>query len=251
MTAIQNPEVASKFASYPPKARKSMLALRALVLAAVCCASNAAGSKNGYSLLAGSDERCDALASIASGEERNGYATLSSLGRFLPLKDELSESLEATRVRDFDFDNDGVPDQVYFREEFTRYQDATIWYVYRGPLRDVGDLPREVATLTVYPCQFDSTVSESRACAPISQDADDATVNVSVEGITPSVSFRVRYTNVFPVFENRKTLLLLKSTSRDTRDYAAVIEPTGSRTFRALCIFKRGASKRGPDESAK
>jgi hypothetical protein len=33
MTPIQNPEVAAKFESYPPKAKKAMLALRTLVLA--------------------------------------------------------------------------------------------------------------------------------------------------------------------------------------------------------------------------
>jgi hypothetical protein len=212
-------------------------------LIATCCASNAAGHKNVYSIVAGNDERCDALASIANGEKRQGYATLSGLGRLLPLKHELPDMLEATRVGDFDFDNDGVADQVYFREEFTTYQEATLWYVFRGPLREVGDLPREVATLTVYPCQFDPTVSESRACAPISQEADEATVNVTVGGFTPAVSFRARYTNAFPVFENRKTLLLLTSASRDTQEYAAAIEPTGDRTYRALCIFKRQAAR--------
>jgi hypothetical protein len=118
-------------------------------LIATCCVANSAGNKSGYAIVAGSDERCDALASVAGGEARHGYETLKGLGRFLPLKHELSESLEATRVRDFDFDNDGAPDQVYFREEFNTYQQATIWYVFRGPLHEMGDQPREMAALTM------------------------------------------------------------------------------------------------------
>jgi hypothetical protein len=214
-------------------------------LLAISYISKASDTGHAYSLVAGRDKRCGPLTSIVNGGNRRGYTRLDSLGSLLPLKHELVGSVRASRVRDFDFDNDGIFDQVYFREEFTTYQKATIWYVFRGPLVATGDQPRDLATLTVYPCQFDSTVPLSQACAPFSQNADEARLDVSIKGFAQRVSFRVRYTYAFPILERGKTLLLLTSEARDTEEYAAAIEPAGDRAYRSLCIFKR--TVKGPD----
>jgi hypothetical protein len=138
-----------------------------------------------------------------------------------------------------DFDNDGLPDLVFWEQSEDHYYGGTIFYLLPGNADPAeaavtsAALPLEA--LRMFPCQFDPSVASVRDCPPLSQKADEAAVKVAVAG--KSVSFRVRYTSMTALQFDHKTYLLLTSASQDTAHAAALIEPQGKLKFAPRCLF--------------
>lgn len=140
----------------------------------------------------------------------------------------------------FDFNNDGVTDQVFRYSGGGSYLLGDIFYVAYGD----KDNSRQnnifsISDIYIFPCQFDPSVTASNSCPTISQDADEAGIKVSFRENNESAFFRGRYTSMTPIGYNNKTYIVLESNSQDTELYSAVIYPFEKTKFRCECLFKR------------
>lgn len=154
---------------------------------------------------------------------------------------QLPSGLGATPLVDFDFDNDGITDRVFSREEAGSYIFGTILFVAFGRNDERVVLKKDaltVADVKIFPCQFDQKIISSSSCPMISQGADEAGITISI-GSTPPILFRGRYTMIEPIRYKNRTYLLLRGTSSTTKAYGGVIEPTGSTSYRPVCLYKK------------
>lgn len=206
-----------------------------LIVAGIFCLPGVAGQKPQYVLVAGVDERCEKLAP-AEQDPTSGVTRVNFWKGTRPLKFRLPEPLNGNRVADID--NDGEKDEVYAYQEWNTYQQGTTWYIFHDPMHSAAEV-RSVSEMSVLPCQFDPAVKGAEACAPLSQDSDEAAVAVAVPGSGQEVSFRSRYTSMWPMSYRGRTYLLLTSEAAETETLAAVIEPTGGFGYRSICLFKR------------
>ncbi len=156
----------------------------------------------------------------------------------------LPSGMPATRLDDFDFDNDGIPDHVFSYDGVGSYIYGSVLFVAFGNSNEAPQQrnPPTVTEVKIFPCQFDPSVSSSSSCPMISQDADDAGIRVSFSK-GKSVFFRGRYTFISPILIKERTYLVLHSASAETKHFAAVIEPTGGTKYRSTCLFKETAKK--------
>ena len=151
------------------------------------------------------------------------------------------ESFSSVEV---DFDNDGFLDQVFRYDGGGHYIMGTILYVaYGSEKNDFSDAEKlAISDVKIFPCQFDKGILESSSCPTVSQENDEAGINVSIG--KKEVFFRGRYTDIMMVKYKEKTYLILRSFSDDTKMYAAVIEPRGGVKYKSTCIFKKVIGKK-------
>jgi hypothetical protein len=184
---------------------------------------------------------CTAVASHLNGSPPSSTPELEFVKEIPLIEPALPAPLSGGRLVDFDFDNDGDPDQVFWYEDAGRYIDGTMFYVNRGPLKSPAPEVLGVDDLLVFPCQFDKTVTGPKNCPRLSQDQDEAGVVVRLSGIKRTLFFRGRYTLMEPFRNSGKTYIILRSRSYDTKRYAAVIQPTGGTSYKSSCLFKRSS----------
>jgi hypothetical protein len=147
---------------------------------------------------------------------------------------------EFTNPGSFDFDNDGIADQVFSYSGGGSYLLGDIFYVAYGDKDNSREKNKlSISDIHIFPCQFDSSVTTSSSCPTISQDADEAGINVSFKENNESVFFHGRYTNMTTIGYNDKTYIILQSNSQDTELYSAVIYPFEKTKFNSVCLFKR------------
>ncbi len=152
----------------------------------------------------------------------------------------LPKRILGSSLGSFDFDNDGVVDDVFQYQNAGSYIYGTIIYVVDGKNKEKY---LEQTTLTLddihtYPCALDKAQPKSKNCPPVSQDNDGATVEVYLTN-SPKVSFSARYTGIQPFSYSGVTYLLLSGENIDAKGYWAVIQPTSKSTFKSVCIFKK------------
>lgn len=143
-----------------------------------------------------------------------------------------------------DFDNDGFVDQVFSYDGGGSYILGTILYVaYGSKKNDFSNTEKvTISDVKIFPCQFDTSVSKSSNCPTVSQDSDEAGINVSIGN--QEVFFRGRYTDIMLVRYKAKTYLILRSISEDTKMYAAVLEPRGDTKYSSTCLFKKSRKRK-------
>lgn len=140
----------------------------------------------------------------------------------------------------FDFDNDGIVDKIFSYYGAGSYILGTILYVSYGDKNETINKKDKltIKDIKIFPCQFDKSVKKSSSCPTISQDADEAGISVSF-GSGENIFFRGRYTSMIPFKYKNKTYLILRSSSWDTKNSAAVIYPYSKTNFKPVCLFKR------------
>lgn len=133
-----------------------------------------------------------------------------------------------------DFNNDGQLDQVFKYDDGGSYITGTILYVLLGVSSD--ELPKEASSLDnflIFPCQFDRSQPAATDCPTVSQNADEAGIPFG------PVFFRGRYTDIQLLRYNGETFLRLRSTSAETKQFAAIVKPVGQKGFEPVCLFER------------
>jgi hypothetical protein len=143
-----------------------------------------------------------------------------------------------------DFDNDGTIDQVFQYDDGGRYICGTILYVVLGSEKKHFSSTENlsVSDVKIFPCQFDKRVLKSSSCPTISQEGDEAGINVSIG--KKEVFFHGRYTDITLVRYKEKTYLVLRGVSGDTKIYGAVIEPRGGTKYSSTCLFKKSYKRK-------
>lgn len=216
------------------------MSLQKIPLAACLILStlSATAAKPQYSITAGKDEVCKLAQGFLNSERSKLPAGFTLLAQPLkPANAKLPGDAQGEQLANFDFDNDGVPDQVFSYDGASTYLMGTVFYVQHGKAGGALKPNPAVADLAVYPCQFDPKVTKSASCPPLSQDADEAGISFDISE-DKSVFFRGRYVEMTPIRYQNKSFLVLVSASGDTRKYAALIEPTPGKRYRSACLFK-------------
>ncbi len=216
------------------------MSLQKITLATFLALSSlsAMAAKPQYSIIAGKDEACKLTQGFLNSERSKVPAGFSLLAQpQTPANAKLPAEAQGEQLTNFDFDNDGVPDQVFSYDGASTYLMGTIFYVQHGKAGSALKPNPTVADLTIFPCQFDTSVKKSASCPPLAQDADEAGISFDISE-DKSVFFRGRYIEMTPIRYQNKTFLVLVSTSGDTRKYAALIEPTPGKRYRSACLFK-------------
>lgn len=191
-----------------------------------------------YSIAAGKDDVCKLAQDYLNSNRSSLPAAMTLLAQpQTPASSKLPGDAQGEQLVNFDFDNDGVPDQVFSHDGASNYLMGTVLYVQHGKAGTALKSAPLVADLAIYPCQFDASVKKSASCPPLAQDADEAGITFDVPG-GKSVFFRGRYTEMTPVRYLDKTWLVLVSASADTRKYAALIQPEAGKRYRPACLFK-------------
>jgi len=140
----------------------------------------------------------------------------------------------------FDFDNDGKNDRVFSYTGGSSYINGNIFYVDFEFSSNLATSKKSlsVSDVIIFPCQFDPRISSPSSCPTISQEADSTGIDVSFPN-SESVVFRGRYTYMVPFRHNDKTYIILKSASKNTQYYSAVIFPYERTRLQPVCLFKR------------
>lgn len=218
----------------------NQMSLQKITLAACLVLSSlpAMAAKPQYSITAGKDDVCKLTQGFLNSERSKvpaGFTLLAQPQK--PANAKLPADAQGEQLVPFDFDNDGVPDQVFSYDGASTYLMGTVFYVQHGKAGGVLKPNPAVADLAIYPCQFDASVKKSASCPPLAQDADEAGISFDIPE-QKSVFFRGRYVEMTPVRYQNKTFLVLVSASGDTRKYAALIQPEPGKRYRPACLFK-------------
>lgn len=193
-----------------------------------------------WTTIAGGGEVCRLAGGFFNGGEQGFPSGLKPLlVEKNPPTPVLHERLQGVPLVDFDFDNDGVSDEVFWYESDDRYIAGTLFFVRLRP-QSLPPIPQlEFEDLVIFSCQFDSNALGPRSCPPLSQEADEAGIKIEPAGLRQKLFFRGRYTRIVPVSYRSKTYLLLRGTSVGADRFAAVIEPTGGTNYKSRCVFQR------------
>lgn len=193
-----------------------------------------------YAVVAGHGAVCSAaLAHLNARDATNGELEL--LDRTRQAKSlSLPAPLTPTLSRTYDFDNDGVSDEVFQYDNGGSYLNGTLLYVIPGdmPARMHGGSAK-LSDVRIFPCQFDPSAHSAAACPTVSQEMDGAGITVRLQGSRSPVFFHGRYTAITPVRFRRATYLILRGATHDTRPYAAVIRPFDGTRYSSVCLFAR------------
>lgn len=196
-----------------------------------------------YVLHAGTENVCTAARNFLNdsprGQPKERFETL--LVAKPAATSELPERLSGGALLDFDFDNDGFPDEVFEYVNAGSYISGTLLYVRRGTTGPATPKRLQVDEIAIFPCQFDPRVPNSKSCPPLSQDADEAGISISMPKLRRPIFFRGRYTLMEPVRYSGRTYIVLRGNSFGVHGLAAVIEPTGGLNYRSVCLLKRKA----------
>jgi uncharacterized protein len=138
----------------------------------------------------------------------------------------------------YDFDNDGKLDLVFEAEFFNHYMASAVLLVESGTSSKELKLAQEpISNNSWYiPCQLGNPEIKLKSCPPLSQDADEAGFEIKVNN-KKSVHFRGRYTQLTPRTYKGRTYLWIVSSSANTTNYYAVIEPLPQKKFRPVCLM--------------
>ncbi len=167
---------------------------------------------------------------IASGSVGNG--------KFITPNGDPYEVMENPAL--FDFDNDGVEDQVFMYSNAGSYLNGDLLYVAYGE-RESSKRKEKlfIDDIHIFPCQFDPTVDSSTSCPTVGSKANEAGIKIFFKDNAKSIFFRGRYTDVGSFRYEDKTYLLLRSRFLENGYYAAVIYPHDKTKYDSKCLFKR------------
>ncbi|QWP78295.1 hypothetical protein J5226_07860 [Lysobacter sp. K5869] len=178
-----------------------------------------------------------ALRRLNAGERQNEVA----------LPDGLEFAYGAARADEFDFDNDGLIDQVYSSDS----DGQGGWYysplvVVSGASADGFAARGGDGAIAAVPCQWD------RAHPPLSQCDDLRNAawgqrqppTQSVPAPLPGIAggdefFRTRYTTALPFRFGDATYVALASAGAPARDYVAIFRPRPGGGREAVCLIRR------------
>lgn len=216
-----------------------------LFLLVLICCTLAYAADHEYKSLEGNDPVCAASINYLN-RLLGDNLTFDDLGiEFMSATKEKSDfklpaPIVASQLKDFDLNNDGIPDRIFYYSNAGSYIFGTMLYVVFGdkvPLLNPQET-LDTDLLHVFPCQFDKNVTSSSKCPPISQGSDEAGIDVTFPK-KRSVHFRGRYTEITAIRFQNKTYLILQSNSEDTNKYGAVIKPYGNSNYASACLFKK------------
>ncbi|HEY4368695.1 MAG TPA: hypothetical protein VGN07_15780 [Steroidobacteraceae bacterium] len=142
-------------------------------------------------------------------------------------------ALRGSRESEFDFDNDGVANQVFSKQYENNYMHGSTLLI--DPLMDAE------STFTggwFLPCQLDARSIPVTQCPPFVQAHDDAGFTVPNPG-RGEIYFPARYSHLTPLRFKNMTYLVVTSESEDPREFVAVLKPHLDRTFDRTCLLRK------------
>ena len=138
----------------------------------------------------------------------------------------------------FDFDNDGNLDLVYKAEFFNTYMSSVVLLVESGTSsKELKLAQNPFSNHTWYiPCQLSNPKIKLNSCPPLSQEEDEGGFEITVNN-KEELHFRGRYIQLTPRAYKGRNYLWVVSTSADTGNYYAVLEPLPKKKFRPVCLM--------------
>jgi hypothetical protein len=195
----------------------------------------------GVEMLFGSDPACEQLrAELAAHWQSHGFdeePTWRDPERAFP------RALGDAEQTDIDFYNDGTLAHVFliYYDSADMRGSSLLVQPGRSEQRAVGESvdPLEDPDSWLIPCQLQGKRFPLAQCLPLSDRNDDTGLTVSWADHARQLRFRSRYMDLAVVRLNNTTFVVVTGSSPETHDFAAVLKPLPTRTFRTTCLLHR------------
>ncbi len=152
----------------------------------------------------------------------------------------LPDEILGALYENFDFDNDGVEDYVFYYAGSGGYLSGSVIYVKYGNAKNTEAPKRKLLASEVknYLCELDSNPKTRGSCEPVPNDFSGAQIQVKSKN-SENIIFTARFTEIKPFNYYGKTYILLRGMDWTTETSWAVIKLKERSNFSTECVFKK------------